>query len=1306
MPLMGAQGPGSNISWRGNLDEYPDFFGFVDNIDQWPGIAVTSNSQTITSINYKALVKAVESSSNGIGCSVSVNGADYVDANDPNNPVIIRNNDTVQFQIRTIENQDRFDYNRSYNIDVTIGKRGPESWLVRTRELDDDPVPFFFTDLNGLEVSVGRTSNEVQVQDIDAFIGVDTLITTSGNLYVNGVNVGNSARVLNNDYIYLENTSSGFYSTTVPTTISLGSYTTTWNISTRPADSTVNAFVFTPINDVDPETVHESNSITLSGADPNVNDNNLLNTTVLGGEFKVVRDGVLERDYSSASFNCQNGDVITLRGTASPLYSTDKNVTLNVNGVIGTYVIRTRPTPIKTIPSPFSFRDVSGVERTNTLTPPENRIDSEPITLTGMTTAPDDFGTASITGNGGDGSRAQFKVVRNGQTIRDFGIDNVQVRNGDQIYLRIISSPNSLGQVTATFTVSGTNTFDVIAGVPGSISDTWFVTSAERFCNITAFTFAEETNADPGKEYTRTFKAEGFDKDCGCTVTSSDTANSYFKVNGVKKGASTNVLLGDTVEIVMICPYFDQTRSTTVTLASSYSTQRQAVFKITPKAPPLPELTLDVDPRSVPFIFPGGGNSTIRYSYNYVTNATVTTDFGLSTVPVNTLTSGVLNGSQAVTNVPETRTYTMTVRNSTGSTTKTVELIVGDPPTPTASLCPSNTSTCSNTSRIAYDGSVTLFWQTQFATSITSSDFNTGNQQNGSVTFNNLRQDNRTYTITATGPGGTASASHTIDLTPSVSITADTTNLRNGDSTTLRWSSNLATSVVSSSGFDSGGQVSGTLTINPNTTTTYSITVSDSEGNQISNSVRVTVFDDTTVNGFSFNPDTFTNQNRGSTTCSTPTFEGTGSQVGGLSPGVTVTATVTGGQFASGGTSKQVQNGTPTSELRVCVTNSNNFNTNTCATLNINGVRDEFCSRTLNCTVENGTSTINAGGQSATLNTRRAQGCVNEQAVIGVTGGAGNLNRGGAGSASQEFGPGNFNVTFPAGTNRVYAAVIGAGGGGGTDQGCASDASGGAGGGGAGWGEITGNFGGVQASIRVGNGGAGSNNARGGKGENTVVTVGQTTWRGEGGQGSNDDTGAGGNDNSGPGGTARGGNGSNTGGDKQRRGGGGGGAGIVGSSPARSAGSGGLGCSNTSFASGGQGGTGGSISGGSGSAGDQGECNNSCGSRGGNGGNFGGGGGGGANGTRGGNGANGRARLEWSWPGAPAATLSDTIRRISRAYWDKGNRPATPGEISTWVNEFMRQTTWDLNTLFNNINPQRCNGATTDNCGTAFPVFR
>lgn len=47
MPLIGAQGPGSNIAWRGNLDEYPDAFSFVEVTEVFPGAV-----QDMFSSNY------------------------------------------------------------------------------------------------------------------------------------------------------------------------------------------------------------------------------------------------------------------------------------------------------------------------------------------------------------------------------------------------------------------------------------------------------------------------------------------------------------------------------------------------------------------------------------------------------------------------------------------------------------------------------------------------------------------------------------------------------------------------------------------------------------------------------------------------------------------------------------------------------------------------------------------------------------------------------------------------------------------------------------------------------------------------------------------------------------------------------------------------------------------------------------------------------------------------------------------------------------------------------------------------------
>jgi hypothetical protein len=1068
MPLIGAQGPGSNISWRGNLDEYPDFFEFPQILEVGIGSAVTSATQTITGINYKALVTAV-----GSGASVSINGAVFVDGNDENNPIIIRNNDTVAIQIRTEDNQTRFDYNKTYNADVTIGKRSA-SWFIRTLSLDDTPDLFSFTSSLNNEVSVARTSNEVTVTGIDNAIGVDILVTSpTGSLFVNGVDSGRSARILDGGRLYLRDTTSGFYNTTGTVEIVLGSFETSWTLGTRVADKTPDAFNLGSVTNVGANTIQISNTITVTGADPNVNGNNPLEASITGadGEFKVIRNGIEIRGYSPNPFTVQNGDQITVKAVASQLFETTILSTLTIGETSGNFSIRTRVAPIKTFPGEFNFRDVTGVQRTNTLTPPENRIDSEPITLRQMSNAPNDFGTASITGNGGDSSPAQFKVIRNGVTVRDFSSANFQVRDDDQIVLRIISSPNSLGTVQATFTVTGIDTTNVLAGVAGSTSDTWIVTSARRVCTLSTFSFAEEKEATPNVTYSRTFVAQGFDKDCGCTVTTSDTANSFLQIGDVT-GTSLNVKPGDTVTVSLTCPYFDSTRSTTVTLTSSFGTQRTAVFTVTPKAPPLPELTIDANPRNPEFVFPVGGSTVLTYSYDFVTNPNVTTNFGVTTV---TTPRGTATSSRS--NLTETITYTITVSNSTGSTTKSIQVLVGSPPTPTLSLCPSDTANCPIKSNVRFGDPVTLFWKSSFATSVTSTDFTTNNLQSGSVTFT-PNQDNKVYSISATGPGGTVTATQQINLTPRVTISVNPTTITNGGFATLFWSSDLATRVVTTNGF-SASTVTGFALVNPTVTTTYSITVTDDEGFTDTASVRLNVEDDRIVDAFFFNPPSFTDRQTGEVVTSEPSFIGGGNFVSGLSPNVSVTATVsgTGAQFSSGGTSINVQNGTPTSSLRVSLQNSSQQDQQRTATLTIGTQSASFTTRTRQCTVEESTGTID---NAITINLRRSPG-LNDSVAYNFSGGSSTVQRQSAASGERIFSnPGAFNFTVPNGVTQVTVEAVGGGGGAYSGRDCTVRTMGVGGGGGGATSTSVSVVGGNQFSGTVGSAGGGSSDGSSG----------------------------------------------------------------------------------------------------------------------------------------------------------------------------------------------------------------------------------
>lgn len=1291
MPLVGAQGPGSQIAWRGNLDEYPDEFNFTEIVEVLPGLGATSTPVTITGINYKALVTAV-----GSGCSVRVTSynedtqtygspTDFLPGNDPNNQVIIRNNDKVELQVVTEPATQRSDYNRVYPVTVTIGKRPSVTWSVTTRFLDDDPDFFQFTNLSNLPINTLTNSDVVTVTGIDDVVGVDVFITSqSGELSINGGTFATSGKIFNGDTLQLRNTTTNTYSTPLVTTVQIGIFTADFTITTRAADTTINDVTFTNVTDVDINTIHISNSVTLSGADENLNGNNPLPISITGGEYKIERNGQLITDFTDVDGFTQNGDVITLRLTASSSYVTTTTATVVISGSTESFSATTRPRPIDTVPNQFTFTDQVDVNRNKTIT-------SNTITLSGMTDFGDE-GTASI--SSASGVNAQFRVERNGQVVRNYSNASYNVRNGDQITLRLTSSPNSLGAVSATFTVAGINTFSIISGINGSTTDTWNVTSAQRFCNITTFSLENRVGnsggLQPGVTASTTFIATGFDEDCGISVSTSN-ANSYLKIGSRQGTTLSNVQIGDTVEVFMTVPYYDQTRTTTVTLTSSYGTSRSANWTIGPVSPPLPTLNLDAQNRSVPFVFPDGGTAVLNYSYNYVTQASVTTNFGLTSVTTNNLTSGERSGSRTVSNIQNgSVTYTMTVSNSSGSTTDTVTVLVGDPPPPTVTLCPSNTSSCSSISTKSKGESITLYWKTTNAVSTSSPDFNTRGVQNGNVTITNLTEDNKTFTVRATGAGSNpqvVTATHTVDLRPFVNLTADRTSITTGDTVKLTWSSDYAVRVVNTSGSGfSASTLSGSTNVTPpRGNTTYGITVEDTQGLQSSDTVTITSSDDTTVDNFSMNPSSVSNVNRSSNHESQPVFTNGGSQVSGLSPGTSVTATVSGGVFTSGGTSKSVSNGTSSSSLRIRVTASGNYATTNTATLNIGGVSRTFSVRTENCVVENSTDSHDG----ISFNTRRciASGGFNSMCFLNIRSVSGNIGRSGNGTSNNNnWGAGTHYWTTPAGVYSVRCSVIGGGGGGGSQR---DRAGGGGGGGGANRTTISCNPGDVF-TVRVGSGGAG-----GAGGGNRGSDGGPSDIRG--GSGSISVTGGGGArlNNGGSAGSPNGAPGQGRrGGGSDAEGGHGGGAGRV---------TGGA-CASGSVC-GGEGGNGGP---GQGSRAGNAQCfGDNCRKGAGTGlpGNdYGGGGSGGARNGGGGRGADGRGRIDWTVSFTDYSKES-VVKKIADAYWSKG-RPPTVQEIRDWYNAF-RNSPGSYPTLDNLYNSIRGSigswSDARDNCGNGFP---
>lgn len=165
-----------------------------------------------------------------------------------------------------------------------------------------------------------------------------------------------------------------------------------------------------------------------------------------------------------------------------------------------------------------------------------------------------------------------------------------------------------------------------------------------------------------------------------------------------------------------------------------------------------PTLTFSIQPDKVA----QGGSATLTWS---TTNATtVTINNGIGTVSASGSTSITPTTSQ---------TFTATATGPGGTAQAQAALTVLAKPTITVAVCPAVEPDCNGdtTVLVRKDSSAIISWQAQNATSVTIDQV--ANQRFGiqdTYTTPSL-SESTTYVLTAVGPGGTASAHATVDVT-------------------------------------------------------------------------------------------------------------------------------------------------------------------------------------------------------------------------------------------------------------------------------------------------------------------------------------------------------------------------------------------------------------------------------------------------------------------------------------------------------------------------------------------------------------
>jgi hypothetical protein len=180
-----------------------------------------------------------------------------------------------------------------------------------------------------------------------------------------------------------------------------------------------------------------------------------------------------------------------------------------------------------------------------------------------------------------------------------------------------------------------------------------------------------------------------------------------------------------------------------------------------------------------------------------------------------------------------TATYTLHVDDIWGAPAlRTVTVTVLPPPTPPAVDITVNTST------ISCGDTALLTWTSTNATTCTIDNGIGSVDESGSRSIS--PSGRTTYTITATGSGGTATDTVEINVIPTVTLSVDDEMIPFGGKTTLEWNSGCASSCVIEPGLGAVG-ARGAREIAPTETTTYLITATNAFGQEATASVTIAV---------------------------------------------------------------------------------------------------------------------------------------------------------------------------------------------------------------------------------------------------------------------------------------------------------------------------------------------------------------------------------------------------------------------------------------------------------------------------------
>lgn len=216
---------------------------------------------------------------------------------------------------------------------VSIGSTDSD-WSVTTVAADTSPYAFMFTDQTNVALNTLTTSNSVTIDGINTSTPVSVTGGGSPQISINGGAWATSGNIMNGQSLQVRLTSSSSAGTNLTASVTVGTSTVDWDVTTVGPDTVPNAFSFTDQTGVELSTLITSNSITIAGI------NTSTPVSVSGGGSPQIS---IAGGAWGTSGNITNGQSLQVRLTSSASYVTANTATVNVGGVTDDWSVTTRP---------------------------------------------------------------------------------------------------------------------------------------------------------------------------------------------------------------------------------------------------------------------------------------------------------------------------------------------------------------------------------------------------------------------------------------------------------------------------------------------------------------------------------------------------------------------------------------------------------------------------------------------------------------------------------------------------------------------------------------------------------------------------------------------------------------------------------------------------------------------------------------------------------------------------------------------------------------------------------------------------